>query len=249
MDSKTTTFLLPFFPSPQNARPYVTLTYAQSIDAKIAASDRKQLRLSGAESRYMTHRLRVLHEGILVGVGTAIGDDPGLNARLPDPVNSPPCPLSEQPRPFILDPTFRSPITPQTRLIRTAAAGHGHPPTYLVRSDAVLDDTKLQILQSVGGHVTKIPGTGALMWSDILKAVYNAGITSLMIEGGARVIADVLQQRAADAVIVTIAPVYVGKEGVGIDVDGSGGGEGEGWLKDVVWERFGGDVVLGGRMG
>ncbi|ODQ54919.1 dihydrofolate reductase, partial [Saitoella complicata NRRL Y-17804] len=215
MDSKTSSFLLPFLPSPRNARPYVTLTYAQSIDAKIAASDRKQLRLSGAESRYMTHRLRVLHEGILVGVGTGIGDDPGLNARLPDPVNSPPCSLPQQPHPFILDPTFRSPITSETRLIRTAAAGHGHPPTYLVRSDAVLDEDKLQILQSVGGRVIKIPTTGprALMWDDILKAVYDTGIASLMIEGGARVIADVLREKAADVVIVTIAPVYVGKEG------------------------------------
>ncbi|GEM06577.1 hypothetical protein Rt10032_c01g0594 [Rhodotorula toruloides] len=59
-------------------KPFVTLTYAQSLDGKIAGKGGKQLMLSGTESMTLTHRLRQLHDSILVGVGTVINDDPQL---------------------------------------------------------------------------------------------------------------------------------------------------------------------------
>lgn len=85
--------------------PHLTLTYAQSIDGSIAAErgwyscvarlsrvpcsdpgiDWQQgtpTILSGAESMKMTHLLRTLHDGILVGIGTILADNPSLNARL-----------------------------------------------------------------------------------------------------------------------------------------------------------------------
>jgi 2,5-diamino-6-(ribosylamino)-4(3H)-pyrimidinone 5'-phosphate reductase len=61
-------------------RPFITLTFAQSLDGKIAKRD-QQILISGKESMAMTHRLRTLHDGILVGIGTALIDDPQLNGR------------------------------------------------------------------------------------------------------------------------------------------------------------------------
>ncbi|CAK5280718.1 unnamed protein product [Mycena citricolor] len=61
-------------------RPRVTLTFAQSLDAKIAGALGAQLILSGKESMVMTHWLRTMHDGILVGIGTALNDDPQLNS-------------------------------------------------------------------------------------------------------------------------------------------------------------------------
>jgi 2,5-diamino-6-(ribosylamino)-4(3H)-pyrimidinone 5'-phosphate reductase len=81
-------------------RPYVTLTFAQSLDGKIAGKGGKQLILSGQESMIMTHwyamiirlwylisifvhwetRMRTMHDAILVGIGTALNDDPQLNS-------------------------------------------------------------------------------------------------------------------------------------------------------------------------
>ena len=66
---------------PPSNRPHVTLTFAQSTDAKIAAIPGKQLILSGDESMQMTHWLRSMHDAILVGIGTALNDDPQLNSR------------------------------------------------------------------------------------------------------------------------------------------------------------------------
>lgn len=61
-------------------RPHVTLTFAQSLDAKIAGKHGKQLILSGKDSMLMTHWMRTMHNGIMVGVGTAVNDNPQLNS-------------------------------------------------------------------------------------------------------------------------------------------------------------------------
>lgn len=65
----------------QSALPFITLTYAQSIDGSIAAVRGAPTLLSGAESMKMTHVLRTMHDAILVGIGTILADNPSLNAR------------------------------------------------------------------------------------------------------------------------------------------------------------------------
>ncbi|OLY83552.1 2,5-diamino-6-ribosylamino-4(3H)-pyrimidinone 5'-phosphate reductase [Smittium mucronatum] len=61
--------------------PKVTLTFAQTLDGKISASERKQLLISCKESMVLTHYLRNQHDGILVGVGTILNDNPSLNGN------------------------------------------------------------------------------------------------------------------------------------------------------------------------
>lgn len=90
-------------PDHPSDRPYVTLTFAQSLDAKIAGVNGQQLILSGKESMVMTHwyvqyliskgmefffyqaRMRTMHDAILVGIGTALNDNPQLNGALQTP--------------------------------------------------------------------------------------------------------------------------------------------------------------------
>eukprot|EP00752_Nemacystus_decipiens_P004628 g4223.t1 len=73
-------------------RPFVTLTYAQSIDGSIAGADKSQVFLSGSESQTMTHGLRSIHDAILVGAGTVRQDNPRLNVRHWPPANPPVAP-------------------------------------------------------------------------------------------------------------------------------------------------------------
>lgn len=75
-------FLDPIYKNVQlrDERPFITLTFAQSLDGKIAKRD-QQILISGKESMAMTHKLRTFHDGILVGIGTALVDDPQLNGR------------------------------------------------------------------------------------------------------------------------------------------------------------------------
>lgn len=61
--------------------PFVTIGYAQSLDGSIAALSGHPMSLSSPKSTLLTHQLRALHEGILVGIGTVLADDPRLTVR------------------------------------------------------------------------------------------------------------------------------------------------------------------------
>ncbi|KAL3707104.1 2,5-diamino-6-(ribosylamino)-4(3H)-pyrimidinone 5'-phosphate reductase [Talaromyces marneffei ATCC 18224] len=64
------------------SRPFTTLTFATSLDSSLSLAPGVRTTLSGPQSKAMTHYLRFRHEAILIGVGTAIADDPGLNCRI-----------------------------------------------------------------------------------------------------------------------------------------------------------------------
>ena len=108
-------------PPPPAGKPFITLTWAQSLDAKISGARNAQVTLSGPASMQLTHRLRELHDSILVGVGTVVNDDPSLTARIPALV-----PLRSQPVPVILDPGLTTPA--DAKLLINARTGIGHPP-------------------------------------------------------------------------------------------------------------------------
>ncbi|KAI9844281.1 MAG: 2,5-diamino-6-(ribosylamino)-4(3H)-pyrimidinone 5'-phosphate reductase [Sclerophora amabilis] len=147
--------------SPSPPLPHLTLTYASSLDAALSLSpDAPPTPLSGPLSKAMTHHLRSAHDAILVGVGTAISDDPGLNCRLwlapgdqagggvrgGDGVRrggggdtgdgggggSGGGDLVRQPRPVVLDPRGRWGVSEQSRVVRLAREGRGLGPWVLV---------------------------------------------------------------------------------------------------------------------
>ncbi|KAI5868525.1 putative riboflavin biosynthesis protein Rib7 [Durotheca rogersii] len=74
---------LPSFASPASpSLPFVTLTFATSLDSALSLGPGIRTALSGPQSKAMTHYIRSRHDAICVGVGTAIADDPGLNCRI-----------------------------------------------------------------------------------------------------------------------------------------------------------------------
>ena len=85
----------------RTGRPFVTLTYAQSLDGSIAADPGQPLSLSGPQSLLLTHYLRAAHDAILVGIGTVLADNPLLNVRLVEGKN---------PQPVIVDSQLRFPL-------------------------------------------------------------------------------------------------------------------------------------------
>lgn len=198
--------------SSNEQRPHVTLTFAQSRDGKIAGPGKTQLELSGAESMLLTHKLRTMHDGIMVGIGTVLNDNPQLNARL---LSCPPA-VSQLPRPIVLDAKLRMPV--DCKLIRNHAAGVGQRPLVLT-SDAASSDRRAQ-LEMAGVEVIQLPHTGSaselLDWTVLLQHIHAAGVRRLMVEGGAAVIDSLMQQpQHIDALLVTIAPVTVGTDGFG----------------------------------
>ncbi|KAJ2612162.1 2,5-diamino-6-(ribosylamino)-4(3H)-pyrimidinone 5'-phosphate reductase [Coemansia sp. RSA 1365] len=218
-------------------RPAITLTYAQSLDGKISRADQRLL-LSGDESAAMTHRLRTMHDGILIGVGTALFDDPQLSVRL--------VPAGElldvrHPQPIVLDSKLR--IPPTARLLTGPQNNPRlHPPWIITGTDH--NPQRREELERAGARVIVIEDcdkTGRPRLTAVAAALWSLGIQRLMVEGGARVIQSFLESQLVDVLIVTIAPVLVGSSGVSAvgapTVDAL-------TITPLSYEPFGRDIVM-----
>jgi 2,5-diamino-6-(ribosylamino)-4(3H)-pyrimidinone 5'-phosphate reductase len=200
-------------PFPED-RPWITLTYASSLDSKISAGPGKQTVLSGPASKAMTHYLRTKHDGILVGSGTAITDNPALNSRLSDALDAEDG-LELQPQPIILD--RRGRWQPQgSKVVNLMLDGRGKGPLVF---KTFTQDGPLAHWDMDRFKAHEIPCYPYSDFPQMLRILKNSeGISSIMIEGGATIINSILSDYAhlIDSVIITFAPVYLGDGGVGV---------------------------------
>ena len=170
-------------------RPFVTLSYAQSLDGSIALRCDEPLALSGEQSLRLTHQLRSIHDGILVGIGTVLSDDPQLTVRHW---------VGQNPQPIVLDSQLRIPAKarlcclPDKRWVLTTVDDKG----------AVIEGLDITALQGDADGRVCLPRALQLLW--------DRGIKSLMVEGGASVISAFLSARLVDAIVLTITPQFVG---------------------------------------
>ena len=93
---------------------------------------------------------------------------------------------------------------------------------------------------------------GRFEWEVLFKVLLDANIQSVMIEGGATVINDLLiRPNLVDSIIVTVAPTYLGGQGVGIGPrarDEGGKRTNPATIADAEYMRFGNDVVVAGTL-
>ncbi len=181
-------------PPTRNGRPYVTLTYAQSLDGSIAARRGEQTIISGPEAGQLTHRLRAAHDAILVGIGTVIADDPRLTVRLV---------RGKDPQPVIVDSRLRFP--PWAQLLR-----NGRRP-WIATTEAA-DPGRQATLEAAGARIIRLPAgpDGLVDLPALLEHLHRLHIRSLMVEGGAMVISNFLAGHLADRLVLTIAPMMLG---------------------------------------
>ena len=136
--------------SHSSSKPFVTLTFATSLDSSLSLSPGVQTALSGPESKAMTHYLRSKHDAILVGAGTAVADNPSLNCRIEGVGGYGGEGLAGQPRPVVIDPKGRWEFSKESKVMKLAAEGKGKAP-WIVTVQEVADEKK-EILESVGGR-------------------------------------------------------------------------------------------------
>ncbi|CAF9918983.1 MAG: 2,5-diamino-6-(ribosylamino)-4(3H)-pyrimidinone 5'-phosphate reductase [Heterodermia speciosa] len=234
--------------------PHVTLTYATSMDSCLTLAPGLQTILSGPESKAMTHFLRSRHDAILIGVGTATADDPGLNCRLEGVGGFGGIGWEGQPRPVIIDPGARWVVTPESRILKTVHEGKGRGPWIIIATGFAMDPMRLEMLKFYGGKylgLTEFDNRHRLRWEAILKALSAEGIRSVMIEGGGKVINDLLlpnHSHLVNSAVVTIAPTYLGREGLLVSPapkhDESGRPQPVLRFKNVKWQPMGEDIVM-----
>jgi 2,5-diamino-6-(ribosylamino)-4(3H)-pyrimidinone 5'-phosphate reductase len=201
----------------------------------------------------MTHYLRSHHDAILIGCGTAIADDPSLNCRIAGVGGYGSQGIVGQPRPVVVDPNGRWEVSESSKVVKLAREGKGRG-VWIVSKKGSIDEKKRAVVEGVGGKIFEVDSRedGSMSWKDILHVLAREGVKSLMIEGGGTVINELLSKenmKLVDSVIVTIAPVWLGKGGVQVCPDARTEGQKVpvSRLKDVKWAPLGDDVVLCGR--
>ncbi len=212
-------------------RPFVTVSYAQSIDGSIATRNRRPLPISSPDAMRMTHTLRALHDGILVGIETVLADDPQLSVRL---VEGP------HPRPVVLDSRLRTPH--DARLLQ------GGPRRSWLVGAADTPPARVMDMTRAGAEVFTCPRdarSGRLDIPQTLGLLHAKGIERLMVEGGARVITSFVQSQMVDLFIVTIAPKLIG--GLQVLAAPTNGTNAFMQLTGVRYARLGDDLILWAR--
>ncbi len=184
--------------------PVVTVSWAQSVDGAIARRGGERVILSSQESMVLTHVLRSLHGAILVGIGTVAADDPLLTVRLVD---------GPSPQPVVLDSTLRFPGSARL-LSRT-----DHAPWIFHAAEAPAD--RARELAGRGARLFPLSaGPGGLPLKEVLRTLAENGISSLMVEGGGRVLRSFMTQDLAEQAAITVSPSRL--EGLRIFEGGAG---------------------------
>jgi diaminohydroxyphosphoribosylaminopyrimidine deaminase/5-amino-6-(5-phosphoribosylamino)uracil reductase len=186
----------------RNKRPHVILKLAVSSDDKIAAAGRKPVAITGEAARTRVHLLRAQCDAVLVGIGTALADDPLLTCRLPGME-------ALSPVRVVLDNSLR--MSGQSRLVHSAR----QTPLWVMTSE-LSDAPAAARLGAAGAQVIRIAPAGAsgLDLSAVLHALSERGITRLMVEGGSRVASSFVAADLADEIWLLRGSEAIGAEGI-----------------------------------
>lgn len=195
---------------PNTSMPLVLLSYAQSLDGRIATRTGQSKWISGKRSLALTHRLRATSDAILVGVGTIVRDDPELTCRLESDGTVGSRIHKPSPDRFIIDPRLRTP--PEAKVVTTTDT---IPTTlFALPSDEPAVNERRRQLEAAGVRIETSAATlGAanrISVRSVCELVGARGFRSLMVEGGAATITGFLREGCCDRMVITIAPLVIG---------------------------------------
>ena len=183
-------------------RPCVTLKLAETADGFASAGlNDSRLRITGPIADLRVQVMRSTHEAIMVGIGTALGDDPALSVRLPG--------LDRKPLRVVLDTHLRLPE--RSRLAATA----GELPTLIIAGEAAPEDA-VRRLNDLGLAVERVSldAEGHVDLHPALRALAARGITRVFSEGGPQVAGRLIALGLADEVALITAEKPLGRPGV-----------------------------------
>jgi 2,5-diamino-6-(ribosylamino)-4(3H)-pyrimidinone 5'-phosphate reductase len=191
---------------------HVSVNAAVSADGKLSSRRREQIAISGEEDFSRVDRLRAEVDGILVGVGTVLADDPSLirhdethRLDLRGPNASPPARI-------VVDSTCRTP--PDADILA------GNPETYVLTSESAPPDYRDRLREAGATLVTA--GSERVDITDCFETLEAAGIETLLVEGGGEIIFSLFESRLVDELTVYVGNVIFGGRNAPTLVDGEG---------------------------
>jgi diaminohydroxyphosphoribosylaminopyrimidine deaminase/5-amino-6-(5-phosphoribosylamino)uracil reductase len=189
----------PFRKHARTGRPWVLFKSAMSLDGKVATHSGDSKWISGEDSRRLVHEWRAALDAVVVGIGTAMADDPLLTARFDDPERP-----VRQPRRVVFDSLARLPL--DSRLVADAPR---IPLTVVVSRAAPRAAT--DGLETHGVDVIVATGENEpARVRSALDQLGGAGLTSLLLEGGPRLAGAFLDAQEIDEIRLFLAPLVLG---------------------------------------
>jgi diaminohydroxyphosphoribosylaminopyrimidine deaminase/5-amino-6-(5-phosphoribosylamino)uracil reductase len=185
----------------RDGRPHVTLKLALSADGKVAQAGRRPVAITDEMSRERVHLMRAMNDAIMVGIGTAIADDPLLTCRLPG--------MSDRsPVRVVFDRDLRLPV--KGALVSSAR----QTPLWVVTRDDAPKEQE-QLLKDHGAEIVRIGGGFAgIDPGATLRELAARGITRLMVEGGPTIAASFVRDDLLDEVALFRGRGRIGSDGV-----------------------------------
>ena len=214
--------------------PFVTTKYAMTLDGKIATHTGDSKWVTGPEARGFVQHMRRVCDAILVGVTTALTDDPYLTAR-DDDGN----PLERQPLRVVLDSTCHTPAD---------AIMFRQPGSTLIATTKAAPDSRIEVLEQAGAEVVVLPAgeDRRVDLPALLNHLGSRGVVNLLVEGGGSVHGAFFDMGLVDKVYAFVAPVIVGGETSLSPVEGAGVAVmNSAWtLVNTRTEQFGPDLLI-----
>lgn len=194
--------------------PFCVLKTAMTLDGKIATSAGNSMWITGPAARQRGHQLRNQYDGILVGIGTLLADNPSLTARIP---------TGRNPIRIIVDTMARTPITAKVVSDQLAQT--------IIAVSPLAPMERVIALKNHGIEILTIPlDNFGLDLRNLFLKLGQKEITSILIEGGAQINASALQANIVDKIHCFIAPKIIG----GMTAPGPVGGQGIANLGDAI---------------
>ncbi len=211
----------------RDGRPYVMLKLAVSADGKAAAAERRPVAITGEAVRDRVHLLRAESDAIMIGIGTALADDPVLTCRLPGMAQ-------DLPVRIVLDSALRLPLG--SRLAQTAR----QTPVWVIAGRKPTPAAE-EAFWTAGLDVLRTDENGGrLDLAAVLKLLAGRGITRLLVEGGPALAAAFIAADLVDEAFLFTSATIIGADGIDA-LDGAAKGALMRRLKPVAHEPIGPD--------
>lgn len=225
----------PFIKHSTTGLPWIIMKAGLSLDGKITFRPGQGSPITGPESQQFVHELRNQVDAILIGVETAIIDNPRLTTRLQGSETP-----SRDPLRVVLDSTLRLPADQQMITQNSAAE------TWIFCSENAPED-KARGFEARGVRICRTPAVsdGRLDLTAVLTSLGKNNIVSVLVEGGSRIHGAFYRQQLVDELILLYAPYIVGDIGVPL-VDGYsiGSREEARILTEISVDRLGNDIAV-----
>ena len=223
-----------FFHYMETGMPFVTVKYAETFDGRIATTNGQSQWISSPASLKFAHKLRALHDAVLVGTQTVIKDDPELTVRHI---------RGRNPLRVIVDSSLKIPL--QAKILKN----HSDSKT-LIATTKTVNDPQFQRLADSGVEIIPIDADsqGKVDLKKLLRILAARGISSVLVEGGAQIITSVLKNNLATRLVTIIAPKIIGK---GIEAVGDLEIDDLKFAKKISFEkikRIGPDIIIDSRL-